>query len=242
MDYLPGFTTDPATRPGRHLPAACLSDERKRQLHHRTGLLPDDQALPETIRSYDMSAQEYADQFADADLRAQRQRFVSLLPAGDYPVLDAGCGPGRDCELLSQSGLRVVGADISSGLLKIAAQRTRAQLVRCDLRFLSFADQSFRGVWSCAALVHLAPKDAKNAVREFRRVLIPHSAVFLSVRHGAGQEWRTNSKGGRRWFQLYRKTALENMVSSSGLTIIESEVAAGVVGGQWVNIFARKAP
>ncbi len=202
--------------------------------------MSDDPFLVETIRSYDVNAQEYADRYADADLRAERRRFVSLIPAGDRPVLDAGCGPGRDCESFRQCGLKMVGADISAGLLEIAAQRTTAKLVRCDLRALPFADQSFRGVWSCASLVHLAHQDAEHAVREFCRVLIPRGALYVSVRHGAGQEWRKDSKGGRRWFQFYEKTALEEIVTSNGFSTIESEVAAGVVAGQWVNIFARK--
>jgi ubiquinone/menaquinone biosynthesis C-methylase UbiE len=174
-------------------------------------------------------------------LRAERQRFVSLIPPGDWPVLDAGCGPGRDCELLRHCGLRMVGADISPGLLKIAAQRTKAELVRCDLRALPFAGQSFRGIWSCASLVHLTYLDAGHAVREFSRILTPHGALYLSVRYGTGQEWREDTQGGRRWFQLYEKTALEGIVTSSGFSIIESAVAAGTVAGQWVNIFARKA-
>ncbi len=202
--------------------------------------MSDDQILLQTIRSYDVNAQQYADRYADADLRAERQRFVSLLPAGDEPVLDAGCGPGRDCELFLHRGLRMVGADISAGLLEIAAQRTKAKLVRCDLRALPFAGQSFRGVWSCASLVHLAHHDAEHAIREFCRVLIPRGVLYLSVRHGMGQEWREDSKGGRRWFQLYEKTALEEIVTSSGFSIIESEVAPGAVFGEWVTIFARK--
>ena len=65
--------------------------------------------------------------------------------------------------------------------------------------------------------------------------------MFLSVRHGTGQEWRTDGKGGRRWFQLYEKDVIEKIVTSSGFSIIGSEVAAGAVVGNWVNIFARKA-
>ena len=235
------FTAVPVGRPSQPLSAARLSGEQSGEEDGRTGLISASPVLLETIRSYDVSALEYADRFADADLRAQRKRFVSLIPAGGGPVLDAGCGPGRDCELFSQSGLRMVGADLSAGLLEIAAQRTQAKLVRCDLRVLPFADLSFRGVWSCASLVHLAPQDAEHAIREFCRVLISRGTMFLSVRHGTGQEWRMDSKGSRRWFQLYEKTALERIVTSNGFSIIESEVAAGAVVGQWVNIFARNA-
>jgi ubiquinone/menaquinone biosynthesis C-methylase UbiE len=135
----------------------------------------------------------------------------------------------------------MVGADISAGLLKIAAQRTQAKLVGCDLRSLPFADRSFRGVWSCASLVHLGYQDAGEAVREFHRILIPRGTMFLSVRHGADQEWRADRKGRRRWFQLYEKDVLEKIVTLVGFSVIESKVATGAVGGKWVNIFARKA-
>jgi ubiquinone/menaquinone biosynthesis C-methylase UbiE len=241
MGSLSQFTVVADSWPSRLRSDADLSDEQSSEESRREGPMLANPNFLETIRSYDLSSQKYADRFEDADLRTQRQRFLSLIPAGGKPVLDAGCGPGRDCELFSKSGLRMVGADISAGLLKIAAQRTQAELVRCDLRLLPFADQVFRGVWSCASLVHLAPEDAEHAVREFCRVLIPRGTMFLTVRHGTGEEWRMDSGGGRRWFQLYEKSALERIVTSSGFSAIESEVAAGVVVGQWVNIFARKA-
>lgn len=240
----PRFTATPSTRPSRpsgRYADICLSDAESRELPQRSRLTLDDATLLETIRSYDVGAQEYADRFAAADLRALHQQFLSLVPAGDKPVLDAGCGTGRDCESFAASGLKVIGADISAGLLKLASQRTKANLVRCDLRRLPFEDQCFRGVWSCASLVHLVHKDAECAIRGFCHVLIPGGTLFLAVRHGTGQEWRTDSKGRRRWFQLYKKNTLEEIVVSSGFDVIKSEVAAGALVGQWVNLFARKA-
>jgi ubiquinone/menaquinone biosynthesis C-methylase UbiE len=234
----------PGRQPSRLLarpPEGAYLSEESAEKRRRPGLTLDESAFKETIRSYDLSAQEYADRFAAADLRTLRQRFLTLVPPGDKPVLDAGCGSGRDCELFSLSGLRMVGADISAGLLRLAARRTKAKLVRCDLRLLPFGDQSFRGVWSCASLVHLGHQDAQNAIKEFCRILIPGGTLFLAAKHGTGQEWRPDSKGGRRWFQLYERRTLEEIVGSSGFSIIESEVATGSVDGQWINIFARKA-
>jgi SAM-dependent methyltransferase len=228
-------------RPADRCADIRVSDEENRVGLQRSRLTLDNAALLETIRSYDVSAREYADRFAAVDLRALHQRFLALIPDGDKPVLDAGCGPGRDCEFFTACGLKVIGADISAGLLGLASQRTKVNLMRCDLRWLPFGNQSFRGVWSCASLVHLAHKDAERAIRGFGRVLIPGGTLFLSVRDGTGQEWRTDSKGRRRWFQLYEKNTLEEIVASNGFNIIECEVAAGAVGGQWVNLFARRA-
>ena len=244
MGRRPGLDASPGRRPSRLFARpqeAVFPSEGSTEGGRRSRLRPDDSAFLETIRSYDESAQDYADRFAGADLRALHQRFLNLVSPGDKPVLDAGCGSGRDCELFHLSGLRTVGADISVGLLRLAAERTRAKLVRCDLRSLPFGDECFQGVWSCASLVHLELQDAQKAVREFCRILIPGSPLFVAVRHGTGQEWRSDNKGGRRWFQLYERTTLEEVLRSSGFSIIESEVAAGSVVGRWVNIFARKA-
>jgi 2-polyprenyl-3-methyl-5-hydroxy-6-metoxy-1,4-benzoquinol methylase len=78
--------------------------------------------LKQTIKWYDEHAEEYANaafKKASIDLIDQ---FMKFLPS-EPNVLDAGCGHGRDCELLHQKGAIVAGLDISKGLLAVARKR-----------------------------------------------------------------------------------------------------------------------
>lgn len=69
------------------------------------------------------------------------QRVAPWRP-GDR-VLDIACGPGRHAAELERLGARVVGFDLSRAMLRRARERTRAALVRGDMRALPFRGASF---------------------------------------------------------------------------------------------------
>ena len=48
-------------------------------------------------------------------------------------LVDAGCGTGRMTVELAREGARVVGVDISEGMLRVAAERLRREGVRAQL-------------------------------------------------------------------------------------------------------------
>ena len=58
-------------------------------------------------------------------------------------ILDLACGPGRHAAELERLGGQVVGFDLSRAMLRRARERTRARLVRGDMRALPFRDGSF---------------------------------------------------------------------------------------------------
>ena len=69
------------------------------------------------------------------------QRAAPWRP-GDR-VLDIACGPGRHAAELERLGARVVGFDLSRAMLRRARERTRAALVRGDMRALPFRGATF---------------------------------------------------------------------------------------------------
>ena len=58
-------------------------------------------------------------------------------------ILDLACGPGRHAAELERLGGQVVGFDLSRAMLRRARERTRAHLIRGDMRALPFRDGSF---------------------------------------------------------------------------------------------------
>ena len=69
-------------------------------------------------------------------------RSVISWRPGDR-ILDLACGPGRHAAELDRLGGHVVGFDLSRAMLRRARERTRARLVRGDMRALPFRDSSF---------------------------------------------------------------------------------------------------
>jgi SAM-dependent methyltransferase len=106
------------------------------------------------------------------------------FPAG--LALDLGCGTGTAGSGLRNSGMQVVGADLSLPCLKAAARRLDA-VVRVDAAHLPFRDETFDAVVSRGCLHHL--HDAASALAETARVMKPGArAVFMDPREYAWLE------------------------------------------------------
>ena len=119
---------------------------------------------------------------------AEARRCLHLLPTlaplgvGGAPVLDLGCGDGRHLNLLTGSGLNVLGLDLSAPLLDLASKREEAApLVRGDMRCLPFSDQSLGTVLSLFTAFGYFGSLKKNPimVQEVARVLSPAGHWFL---------------------------------------------------------------
>jgi SAM-dependent methyltransferase len=137
---------------------------------------------------FDRLAEGYA---ARIDTKAHnafydRPAMLSLLPsvAGKL-VLDAGCGPGAYAEWLADRGARVVGLDISPGMIRAARRRLgeRADLLQADLgRPLDFLPAgSFDLVVSALTLDYV--RDWEAVFGEFFRVLRAPGHLVFSAGH-----------------------------------------------------------
>lgn len=113
------------------------------------------------------------------------------LRAGDV-VLDAGCGTGWLAAGLRRAvpGARVIGCDLSEGMLERARQAGAQPLVRTDAQRLPLGDHTVDVVVTRGVLHHLP--DVGAALAEWRRVLRPGGAVVVTSeptptvdRHGA---------------------------------------------------------
>jgi ubiquinone/menaquinone biosynthesis C-methylase UbiE len=127
------------------------------------------------------------------------QRYIDPPAATSYPleyafhllgnvrgraVLDVGCGAGENSLLLARRGARVLGVDISPGLLGVARRRLElnglgrvARFAVASAHALPVADGSVEVVFGAAILHHL---DLTAAAREVARVLPPGGrAIFL---------------------------------------------------------------
>jgi SAM-dependent methyltransferase len=177
------------------------------------------------------------------------------------PVLDAGCGHGRDARALAGFGLPVLGVDLSQGMLDEAIARTDTRLPRgavryalMDLRRLELPDASCRGVWCSASLLHLPRRAAPRAVRELARVARSGAplAVFLKAR-GDGEEpervvpyeYATpdTPADARRFYAYYTCEEARAILEAAGLEVRDVATAPDTRNPQargWISLLARK--
>lgn len=167
---------------------------------------------------------------------------LALVPDTEAPVLDLGCGHGRDAAWFEAQGVRVVGADLSGGMLAVARGFVQGSLVQADMRCLPFSSGSFAGIWCNAALLHLPKAAAPSALGEIRRILVPGGIFDVAVQVGEGEAWETWSYEQQvpRFFARYRPREFAALLAEARFEILSEDESDGVPGRHWVHFSARR--
>jgi ubiquinone/menaquinone biosynthesis C-methylase UbiE len=168
----------------------------------------------------DIDAKGYYDDFSGWYERKRHHGYHAMLDelelgivrglAGGKEVLEVGCGTGLIMRGLDGRAKRLVGVDISPGMLA-EARRRGFDVFEGQAEKLPFADESFDLAYSFKVLAHVP--DIELALREMARVLRPGGHLVaefynaLSLRHlakrlarpGKISEARTEAEMFTRW-------------------------------------------
>jgi SAM-dependent methyltransferase len=174
-----------------------------------------------THRTYDRIAREYGAATATPWPELDRMMATFLVRLPERPrVLDAGCGPGRDTLQLRGRGARVLGLDLSFGMLR---SQSLSGAVQADMRALPLADAAVHGVWCQAALLHVPRGEVPRVFAEFARVTRPAGALHLAVSEGDGEGWESGRYGpdSPRWFVHHRLDPLRELLAAAGWQVVD---------------------
>ncbi len=148
-------------------------------------------SAPSIVRFFDeMSATRNAafrlNPVLDYEQRVRSGAVLSLVGARrGETILDIGCGNARDIAPILRAGARVIGVDLSEGMIEqatlelAAAGQHGATLQVGDATRLEFADGMFDKI-VCSEVIEHIP-DAEKAIDEMRRVLKPDGVLVLST-------------------------------------------------------------
>lgn len=178
---------------------------------------------PQTIDTYNKMAKEYDDETIDFWERFPRTFLDKFIELSGKRIVDVGSGPGRDGLLLKQSGKEVVCVDASEAMVKLSSERGLESIVS-SFDNLPFENESFDGVWSYTALLHIPKKSIDTPLREISRVL-NHSGIFaLGLIEGSTEEYKESSGVDMpRWFSFYQKEEIEYLCKEHGFESIYFE-------------------
>jgi SAM-dependent methyltransferase len=144
----------------------------------------------DVARSYDAIAEIYARRFG-AELRGKPLDrailgYVAEQAAQRGVVGDLGCGPGHVAAHLARLGADVVGVDISTEMIQLAAAGNPGlRFVVGDLRRLPLADASLAAAVAFYSLIHLErDEELALACAEIARVLEPGGEAVVAYHRG----------------------------------------------------------
>lgn len=197
----------------------------------------------QTINTYDAAAELYFEKWRDrSPISAHIKRFSEMIHAYGMEseiILDVGCGPGFDGELLQKTKLRVVGVDLSFGMLQVGRRHFSIPLVQADMRHLPVAP-CIGGLWVSASMLHLDRGDALITVQRFARALLPGGLIYLSLKLGTGEGWSQDLYDKPRYFSYWQPAQVDGLLETAGFSIVDGWQGEGVVD-QWLIRFARKS-
>ena len=182
-------------------------------------VLTDDGTIDSTADFYERNAHSYSRSTRMHDMRSQLERLLAGLPLG-APVLDLGCGGGRDLKTMRLAGFSPIGLDIAPGLAEIAEAFSGCPIVVGDMRHPPFEEDTFDGIWASASLLHLSRTDLPRTLCRLHGLLRPGGKFFASVKAGVGEECAPDG----RWFTYFDPAEWRCLLSSAGFWNIDVEV------------------
>lgn len=94
-------------------------------------------------------------------------------------LVDLGCGTGNFATALQQYSKRIVGIDLSGGMIrKTRSKSPNLQVLRGDVTHLPFTSETFDGAYSIQVLHHVKDKD--TFLEEIYRVLRKNARVTIN--------------------------------------------------------------
>ena len=183
----------------------------------------------QTVAAYDLTAKEYSERTKEFLMLSEKRTFLDHLGEGKI-ILDIGCGPGRDALDFTKRGYKVVGLDLSSKLLEIAAETSpTSNFIYGDFSDLSYlAKNHFGGLWASAALLHPESRSqVPEILNQWYSVLKKGGIAHISVKRGEGEEDFIDERYGSvvKHFCYFSEKEIRDLVEGANFKIKTLEIA-----------------
>ena len=179
--------------------------------------------------AYDVVARDYRAAFGD-DLRRlpldRRLLDEVVRDATGGVVLDLGCGTGSAGSYMAAQGARVVGVDISAGMLEACRSDNRFPLCRGDMRRLPFGDAVFAAAVAFYSVHHIRRPELGLVLAEAARVLGERGRLLLATHLGEGEIYTDTFLGhpiATTGGTLYSPREITDQLASAGFAAVTTE-------------------
>jgi SAM-dependent methyltransferase len=168
--------------------------------------------------------------------------FSSLLHA-DSLVLDAGCGAGVPVTQFLAERHRVIGVDFSVAQARMASTLVPSALIAClDMTKLAFPPDSFDGVCSFFAILHIPRGQHRDLLAAFHRVLRADGLALLCLGDKDTEAAYGPYFGTSMFWSHFDSREYLGMLAATGFVVMSSHVHPDPISKIATHLFvlARK--
>lgn len=194
-----------------------------------------DMDFKKTVKEgYNSIASRYlAERTRDSEDVGLLNDFIERLPA-DVKILDAGCGAGIPISQRLSERFQVTGVDFSAAQIELAEKHVPNATFLCeDMTKLDFPANSFDGITSYYAIIHIPREEHQALLVNFHRMLKAGGLALLCL--GAENlidDIDENYLGTRMYWSHYDTETYLKMLKECGFSVIWSKrVADGTCEG-----------
>jgi ubiquinone/menaquinone biosynthesis C-methylase UbiE len=153
--------------------------------------------------------------------------FIERLPENSK-VLDAGCGAGVPISQILSEHFAVTGVDFSEAQIELAKKNVPNATFICeDMTKFNFPENTFDGITSYYAIIHIPREEHQPLLANFHRILKPGGIALLCL--GAENlidDIDENYLGTRMYWSHYDTETYLKILNDCGFSIIWSRRVA----------------
>lgn len=145
---------------------------------------------------------------------AQQEGLIDAYFATTFPVLDVGCGFGRQAYLLAKKGFAVTGTDTSETFIQIAKDLFAKHHLQGRFLYLDVLTQplneTFKQVLLFDVLEHIKPTHRKTFMEKMASTMEPKGILLLSLPQ-VKKRWRSQVNNNLRKAITLHLTFFQNI-------------------------------
>lgn len=191
-----------------------------------------------TLDYYNMNAKEFVKETVNIDFSETQKRFLDKLDNGD-PILDFGCGSGRDTKYFLSKGLNVEAIDGSKEICKLASEYTGIKVRQMRFQDLEEVNR-YNGIWACASILHLCKEELLSVINKMIIALKDNGVIYISFKNSEFEGLRNG-----RYFIDFTVEKFNEFVKDIDHVYIEDtwitgDLRPGKENEEWLNLILRK--
>jgi ubiquinone/menaquinone biosynthesis C-methylase UbiE len=157
-------------------------------------------------------------------------------------VLDAGCGAGVPVTRVLSENFDITGVDFSEKQIEIAMKNVpNATFICQDMTQLDFPAQSFDGICSYYAIIHIPRNEHRALLENFYRVLKPGGITLLCLGADDVPDDTHSFHNTQMYWSHFDAATYKLMLKEIGFSILSSKIVPDeTYNGEHLFVLAQK--